>query len=238
MEHILQICKTVVVQVITPYSSGSGFYLNEAGIIITNFHVVRNCSEVIVFGTHFKKQLCRIKHLDPKNDIAFIEPPENVEFNAGKLQETPVTDSEKIVAIGHPLGLEYTSTRGIVSKSSRLFNGIEYIQVDAAINPGNSGDPLINYEDEIVGVNTFIYRDAENLGFALPSPKLKKLLEQYVTYGCYFSVKCTSCDKNITKEEAIDYYCPNSGVKMYKEDFESEPYRSVGASKIVEQGLS
>ena len=86
-------------------------------------------------------------------------------------------DGEVVVAIGHPFGLNYTATQGVISKVDRIRDGVKYIQIDAAINPGNSGGPLVNKEGEVIGINSFIIRGGDNLGFALPVSYLKEALD-------------------------------------------------------------
>jgi len=75
-------------------------------------------------------------------------------------------DGDAVVAIGHPFGLNYTATQGVISKVDRIREGLKYIQIDAAINPGNSGGPLVNMSGEIIGVNSFIIRG--EITWALP----------------------------------------------------------------------
>ena len=85
-----------------------------------------------------------------------------------------------MVAIGHPYGLNYTATQGVISKVDRIREGLKFIQIDAAINPGNSGGPLVNSNGEVIGVNSFIIRGGDNLGFALPVNYLKEALKLYL----------------------------------------------------------
>src|SRR5574338_619774 len=88
-------------------------------------------------------------------------------------------DGDVVVAIGHPFGLNYTATQGVISKVDRIRDGVKYIQIDAAINPGNSGGPLVNKNGEIIGINSFIIRGGDNLGFALPVNYLREALLLY-----------------------------------------------------------
>jgi serine protease Do len=146
-----------------------------------------------------------------------------------------VKDGETVIAIGHPYGLNYTATEGIVSKAKRLQKGINYIQIDAAINPGNSGGPLVNSKGEIVGVNTFIIAGGDNLGFALPVNYVNEDLNEYKKFFGTYAQKCHSCSFMITAENIDGEYCPNCGSKIempaLKKDGE---YKPSGAALTVE----
>jgi serine protease Do len=106
-----------------------------------------------------KKRLSRVWYTDRKHDLAFLEAPKNIAFpdiHLGRYET--MKDGDEVVAIGHPYGLNYTATQGVISKVDRIREGLKYIQIDAAINPGNSGGPLVNENGEIIGVNSFIIR--------------------------------------------------------------------------------
>lgn len=238
MKEIIAKYKEHIVQINTPYGSGTGFILNDSGIIVTNRHVINGSNKVVVKGDHFEKQLLDVIYTDALNDIAFLK----LNTAAGpagiKLAERGVAAGESIIAIGHPLGLEFTATQGIVSKEARNFNNIDYIQVDAAINPGNSGGPLINEEGDVIGVNTFIMRDGESLGFALPSSRLIDIINEYKGRHPERSAKCTSCEKIALKEEAVDGYCPNCGNKFSAEEFSFKEFVPGKIQTTIENILS
>ena len=157
MEEVIKKYKEVIVQIHTPQGSGSGFIVKDKNLIVTNRHVIQGNNEVVVRGESFKKTLANVVYSDALNDIAFLRVPDGYEESGHiAISNAAVNAGEQIIAIGHPLGLRFTATQGIVSKSERKFNNVDYIQVDAAINPGNSGGPLINVAGEVVGVNTFI----------------------------------------------------------------------------------
>ena len=120
-----------------------------------------------------------------------------------------VKDGDDVLAIGHPYGLNYTATQGVVSRVDRVQQGLKYIQTDTAINPGNSGGPLVNDLGEVIGVNTFIIKGGDNLGFALPSSYLKEALEQYKPVRGEVVVRCPSCSTLVTAENIDEgKYCP------------------------------
>ena len=240
MKDVINDYKDIIVQIHTPGGSGSGFIVKDLGLIVTNRHVIFGSERVVVRGESFKKSMTDVLYTDPLNDIAFLRIPDSYDVREQvSISDLSVEAGEKIIAIGHPLGLRFTATQGIVSKAERKFNNVDYIQVDAAINPGNSGGPLINEEGQVVGVNTFIYRDGESLGFALPSVKLNELLRDYNgTASNSRASKCPSCTNIVTKDTLQDGYCPSCGSKFDTAEFDSKPYQPEGVSARIESILS
>ena len=234
MDNIIKEYREVIIQIITPFGSGSGFYLQSHNLIVTNSHVVKGCLDVVIKGTHFPKTISKVLFSDAKYDIAFVEPPVGITLPVKELSSNDVFAGEQILAIGHPLGLTYTATQGIVSKEERIFDGIKYIQIDAAINPGNSGGPLINKDGKIVGINTFIFRDGENLGFAVPVRYISQTLFDYEKVKGQFAIRCTSCTNVVTETSLEDGYCSSCGNKIDIKLFHPEPYRPSGISKMIE----
>lgn len=236
VNEIIKSFHPIVIQIANPYGIGTGFYLRNYDLIITNEHVVRGTKEVTISGKNFQKVLSPVLFSDSKYDLAFIQPPENVLFpekNLGKPES--VKDGDAVIAIGHPYGLNYTATEGIVSKAKRLYNNLNYIQIDAAINPGNSGGPLVNMRGEIIGVNTFIIAGGTNLGFALPVNYLVESLEDYIPFKGKSALRCPSCSNVILEENLQDKYCPECGAEI--EDFEQkkEGYQPKGAAATIEK---
>ncbi|MCG8575081.1 MAG: trypsin-like peptidase domain-containing protein [Flavobacteriales bacterium] len=240
MKDIISSYKDIIVQIHTPGGSGSGFIVKNLNLIVTNRHVIQGSEKVVVRGENFKKSMTDVIYTDSLNDIAFLRIPDSFNVTAQvAISENLVEAGEKIIAIGHPLGLRFTATQGIVSKAERKFNNVDYIQVDAAINPGNSGGPLINEGGEVVGVNTFIYRDGESLGFALPSSRLSSILREYEEKGRgERASKCPSCTNIITEATLQDGYCPSCGAKFDASEFNSRPYVPEGTSARIENILT
>jgi serine protease Do len=238
MNHILEKYKDSVVQVITPLSFGSGFILKDWDLIITNFHVIKGNKEVVVSGKSFAKCSSKVLYIDMLHDIAFLEKPKNLEAEYPLLSEGPVNEGERVLTIGHPMRLKYTATSGIVSKVDRDYNGVSYFQVDAPLNPGNSGGPLINQKAEVVGLNTLVIKDAENIGFSIPYFHIRENLDLYdVQYGKN-AVRCFSCRKVQLLEELNNGYCGNCGHKFTDEEFNPTEFKPEGIVKKVEAVIS
>jgi len=173
-------------------SIGSGFIVDADGLILTNSHVVFRRGAITVTLDDGSTAPAKLLGADPLLDIAVIRIPVPA---GGRLPVSKLADSdalqvgEEVVAIGNPLGLDQTLTRGIVSGLNRtlpdtpMSRMLPFIQTDAAINPGNSGGPLLNRCGEVVGINTAVLPEAQNLGFAVPINIAKGILPQLVEKG-------------------------------------------------------
>lgn len=164
-------------------SVGSGFVVHEAGYIVTNAHVVAQASDVRVLFADKSSEPADVVAVDAQHDLAVLKVEARRPLPYLKLGNSDdLMIGETVIAIGNPLGLEHTVTAGIVSALNRelRFNeDVQYtglIQTDTAINPGNSGGPLLNVLGELIGINTAIRGDAQNVGFSIPVNELWKLL--------------------------------------------------------------
>ena len=236
MRDTIERYRDIVIQIATPYNTGTGFYLDESNLIVTNEHVVRGNRNVVVEGNSLSKQLVRVLYTDPKYDLAFLEinspgPLPNVE-----LSEDPApVEGDQIVAIGHPFGLKYTATQGIISNTNHIQDDINYIQHDAALNPGNSGGPLVNKAGAVIGVNTFIMRDGNSIGFSLPVRYLASSIQEFLEGDRQVGTRCESCSNIVfSTEESEQKYCPHCGAKVELPSCVEE-YEPVGISKTIEE---
>lgn len=196
---VVHITSTVLSQdfffrVVPDRGTGSGFVIDEKGLILTNNHVVENADSLEVTLADKSKVPAKLVGRDPYNDLAVIR------VNVPKEKLTPLRlgDSSQLqvgqmaIAIGNPFGLDRTVTRGVVSAVGRSLKSDtgrqirNVIQTDAAINPGNSGGPLLNSRGEVIGINTAIFTPSGGsvgIGFAVPVNTVKKLLPQLVARG-------------------------------------------------------
>jgi len=225
-----------IIQIMTPYGSGTGFILND--IIITNSHVVGGLKEVVISAKKIKRSIAKVIYDDQYYDLAFIKYNFEIPSTQFKLSQKKVEDGDTAVAIGHPYGLNYTATEGIVSRANRLQGDLEYIQIDAAINPGNSGGPLLNINGDIIGINTFIIQNANNLGFALPYFYIQEAINDFKNLDKENIIKCLSCKNLIPEEKIKNDYCPICGVKLEVARLRRKGYNPTGATKLLEDILS
>jgi serine protease Do len=177
-----------VVKVSSPAGMGSGFFINEQGCLITNYHVIEKETKIEV--TVFKKvkdgfdkktfKSIKIEAINPFIDLALlrVEQPGDFQFSyvyLGDIDKIKV--GEQVFAIGNPLGLERTVTNGVISTTNRAFEGLVYVQTNADINPGNSGGPLFNLAGEVIGVTNRGYIFFGGLGFAIPVDYVKHFVD-------------------------------------------------------------
>jgi serine protease Do len=224
-----------IIQIMTPYGSGTGFIVDD--LIVTNSHVVAGLKEVVISAKKIKRSIAQVVYDDAYFDLAFISYDFERPKNPLILSTKRVQNGDTVVAIGHPYGLHYSATEGIVSKASRIYGELEYVQIDAAINPGNSGGPLLNTDGEVIGVNTFIIQNSNNLGFALPYFYVDEALKEYKNINAQNIIKCPFC-KNLIKEENIkNDYCPECGSKLEIAKLRRNGYNPIGSTKLLEEIL-
>ncbi|GAG41817.1 unnamed protein product, partial [marine sediment metagenome] len=188
IEKCVERVSEAVVKVSSPTGMGSGFFLNEDGYLITNYHVIEKETkiEVTVFqkakdGFEKKKlKKVKIEAVNPFVDLALLKVED---LGDTEIKYVPLGDidsikvGEQVFAIGNPLGLERTVTDGVISTINRAFQGLVYIQTNADINPGNSGGPLFNLAGEVIGVTNMGYIFFGGLGFAIPIDYVKHFID-------------------------------------------------------------
>lgn len=184
--RVAQQATPAVVSVSVGRGSGSGVIVRSDGIILTNNHVVGNARTVQIGLADGRRVEGTVLGRDPSIDVAVVRVP------LQDLPAAPIGDSDLLqpgqlaIAIGNPLGLDRSVTRGVISAVNRSPQGFgleELIQTDAAINPGNSGGPLLDSSGRVVGLNTAIRRDAVGLGFAVPINLANDVAQQVLTTG-------------------------------------------------------
>ncbi|HYE91141.1 MAG TPA: trypsin-like peptidase domain-containing protein [Terriglobales bacterium] len=166
---------------------GSGFFIDREGYAITNAHVVDGAASLSVTLDNGEKFPARTIGLDPVLDLALLRVEgKNGVPTARFGDSSTLRVGEEVVAIGNPIGLDQTMTRGIVSGLNRLLPGVSdqpMIQTDAPINPGNSGGPLVDRCGSVMGINTFISEEAQSIGFAVPINAVKAVLRDLREFG-------------------------------------------------------
>ena len=161
---------------------GSGVIIDKDGQILTNAHVVDGAASLSVTLDNGTKATARVMGLDPVLDLALLRVEGSGPLPAARLGDSSgIKVGDEVVAIGNPIGLDQTMTRGIVSGLNRTLPGISdepMIQTDAPINPGNSGGPLVDRCGQVIGLNTLISEDAQSIGFAVPINAAKSVLRE------------------------------------------------------------
>jgi len=214
-KKIIQQFSDSVVQIATPFSAGTGFYLKYYDVIVSNEHVVRDCSRATVRIANQSPQILEVFYIDPKCDLALLRMDESLQVKSSiqLADDYEARQGDAVIAAGHPFGLKFTATQGIISNTQYQQGDIRYIQHDAALNPGNSGGPLINLKGELIGINTFIHRSGQSMGFALPVSYLIEVLQHLTVLGTIQSARCISCSFIVTEANIEEGYCPKCGSK-------------------------
>ncbi len=173
----------------TRASLGSGIIVDPAGLVVTNAHVVEGAHRIFV-GLEDEETLpAELVGTDATADLAVLRIHADRRLNAIDLTRgAPPMIGETVIAIGNPFGLSHTVTVGVVSALDRSIRTEDrvyhrFLQTDASINPGNSGGPLLNLDGELVGINTAIYARGEGIGFAIPRPRVERVVHALTTEG-------------------------------------------------------
>ena len=159
---------------------GSGVIIDRDGQVLTNAHVVDGAASLLITLDSGARTPARLVGMDTVTDLALLRIDTSSPLPVARLGDSAALRvGDEVVAIGNPMGLEQTMTRGIVSGLNRMLPGLSeqpMIQTDAPINPGNSGGPLVDRCGAVVGINTFISEEANSIGFALPINAGKSIL--------------------------------------------------------------
>jgi S1-C subfamily serine protease len=175
-----------------PAGSGSGFIFSSDGLIFTNNHVVSGAEKIMVSLLNENEIEATLIGKDPDTDLAILKV-YSEGYSVSKLGDAESLQiGQLLIAIGNPLGYQHTVTTGVVSALGRTLrsqNGMlvdNVIQSDAALNPGNSGGPMINTDGEVVGVNTAIIQGAQGLSFSVDINTAKEIASQLIKNGKVF----------------------------------------------------
>ncbi len=202
----------------TSQVQGSGFVyeFNGQKIIVTNYHVVGDATDIFVTFQNGNAYQATVLGTDVYSDLAVLltDAPDS-ELNSLEIASSSTLEvGDSVVAVGSPFGLAGSMSIGIVSQLGRTiqestssYSIANIIQTNAAINPGNSGGPLLNYLGQVVGITTAIVSDSEGLGFAVPSDTILREIESLVNTGTYTQhswLGANGSDMNYTIAEAMD----------------------------------
>ncbi len=177
-----------------PQGTGTGFVWDDAGHVVTNFHVIKDANAARVTMADRETYPAQLVGVAPQHDLAVLR----INAPKAKLRPIPVGTSsdlqvgQKVFAIGNPFGLDETLTTGVVSALGRTIRSMtdrpiqDVIQTDAAINPGNSGGPLLDSAGRLIGVNAAIYNpsgSSSGIGFAIPVDMVNRIVPQLIANG-------------------------------------------------------
>jgi len=193
---------------------GSGFIIDEKGIVVTNNHVIQDAEDIVIRVNGDKEFKAKVIGADPLSDIAVLQLETKEKFIPVKFGNSDnARIGDWVIAIGNPFGLGGTVTSGIISARNRsigLSRYEDYIQTDASINSGNSGGPLFDMNGDVIGINTAILGRSGSIGigFSIPSNSAKIVIDQLVEFGetkrGWLGVRIQDVTKEIAEVEKLD----------------------------------
>ena len=193
---------------------GSGFIIDEKGIVVTNNHVIQDAEDIIIRVNGDKEFKAKVIGADPLSDIAILQLETKEKFIPVKFGNSDKARiGDWVIAIGNPFGLGGTVTSGIISARNRsigLSRYEDYIQTDASINSGNSGGPLFDMNGDVIGINTAILGRSGSIGigFSIPSNSAKLVIDQLIEFGetkrGWLGVRIQDVTKEIADVEKLD----------------------------------
>ena len=193
---------------------GSGFIIDEKGIVVTNNHVIQDAEDIIIRVNGDKEFKAKVIGSDPLSDIAILKLETDEKFLPVKFGNSDKARiGDWVIAIGNPFGLGGTVTSGIISARNRsigLSRYEDYIQTDASINSGNSGGPLFDMNGDVIGINTAILGRSGSIGigFSIPSNNAKIIIDQLLEFGetkrGWLGVRIQDVSKEIAEVENLE----------------------------------
>lgn len=228
-----------IFKIITSSGTGTGFKVQNYDFVITNYHVIQGSKKVTVEDNHKNKHLANVIMVNPEVDLAFLHV-DGLKDTVSQItldNALEVENISKIYINGYPFGMPFTVTEGIISSTNQPMGSRHYIQTDAAVNPGNSGGPMLNSDLKLVAVTTSKFTDADNVGFGIKSEDVIKEINDFNFTDTQYRVKCNSCDTFIEKETEFCDSCGNDIDQSVFEEFEKSYVANFIEGAIEETGV-
>ncbi len=215
-------------------AQGAGFFISADGYVVTNNHVVKDSSKIEIVTSTGEVLDVELIGRDPKTDLALLKVPGNRKFDYVELTSAPARVGDWVMAVGNPFGLNGSVTTGIVSARGRDIGSGPYddfIQIDAAINRGNSGGPAFNLKGEVIGVNTAIFSPSGGsvgIGFAIPASMVKSVVADLKDNGSVTRGWLGVQIQPITKDIADGLGMKKAGGALIADVFDGSPAKAAG----------
>lgn len=228
ISSIIEFIKASMVVIKLPNQGrGSGFFVNDKGLFITNKHTVELDTFITIKLYNNQEVESIVVYADNDIDFAFCLASINQSTPVSLADSNSLKEGEPVFAVGHPYGYDFTVSKGIISCKKRIVKGINYIQTDVPINPGNSGGPLINMQGEAIGINTWVVGEADNMSFAIPINSIKEILNYINSIhtklpAMYYCPVCGYTSDEFIKTSKAEY-CKNCGTQKIEKKKEPEP---------------
>lgn len=230
---LIQRYRDSLLQIATPYSTGTGLYLRHLDLIVTNEQVVRDNREVVVISQLTGRQLARVCYMDSYYDLAFLQTTAPLETPVVSLEaSTQAQVGDKVIALGLASGAHYPAHAwGRLEALDQEDNGIHYLRHSAVLEPGNSGGPLLHANGDLLGINVF---DGSQIALALPTAQLRTVLNEYLDAGAAPAARCYACHRLVLQKQRSGRGCPYCGHYLSFPD-DAPEYEPAGVQYTVEQ---
>jgi V8-like Glu-specific endopeptidase/RNA polymerase subunit RPABC4/transcription elongation factor Spt4 len=236
----MQNTKNSIYKIITAGGTGTGFKVENHDFVITNYHVIKGNKTVAVENHNKDRFLAKVVMVNTEVDLAFLHV-QDLKNTPGTIQldaSIEVQNRQKVFINGFPFGMPFTVTEGIVSSPNQPMHGRNYIQTDAAVNPGNSGGPMLNEDGVLIGVTTSKFTEADNVGFGIKHNDLIKQINDFTYTDVKYYVKCNSCDQFTVEESEFCSNCGNNIDISVFEEFEKSHFAKFTEDALSELGIN
>jgi hypothetical protein len=232
--------KNNIYKIITASGTGTGFKVAGHDFLITNYHVVEGSKLVAVEDHHKNRFLAEVIMVNPEVDLAFLNVNDlkNSDSNITINPNITVENTQKVYINGFPFGMPFTVTEGIISSPNQPMRGRNFVQTDAAVNPGNSGGPMTNENGELIGVTTSKFTQADNVGFGIKHTDVLKEINDFTFTDNKYRVKCNSCDSYTDHKAEFCDNCGNSINKSVFEEFEKSRFANFTEEALTDLGAN
>ncbi len=205
----------IVLQIATPFSTGTGFYLADYDLVVTNEHVVRDNATVLVTCQGMDRCLLPVVYLDAYYDLAFLRPTEPFPLAAIPFATAPLLPGAMVQAMGQNYGQRLQVAMGEITATDYAYEGLHFIQHTARLTSGQSGGPLFNDAGELLGVNMYDINEGHHLALSLPAASLLSCLNDYQAAAGRTATRCFDCHTlNIEPLSGEQYHCRKCGASI------------------------
>ena len=226
--------ESLVFQVATPFSTGTGVYLAGRGLVVTNEHVVRDNATVVIGSEETDEQLATVVYLDEYYDLAFLRPARPPELPDLPLATATPPVGAPVVAVGQHFGHPRRVSHGTVLELDHEHHGISFLLHDAWQEAAHSGAPLFNEEQELVGINMYDIQEGKGKALSLPATTVADCLRHFLAGEGRPASRCFNC-RQVTFEVVLNPsgHCPSCGGELLLPNM-VEDYQPTGISATVE----
>lgn len=206
--------EAIVLQIATPFSTGTGFYLANYNLVVTNEHVVRDDARVLVAGQGVAPRLLPVVYLDAYYDLAFLQASEPLALPKATFATAPV-EGESVWALGQTYGQRLQKSEGYISAVDYPYEGLSFLQHNARLTSAQSGGPLFNAAGELLGINMYDIDEGHHLALSLPTANLLACLEEFLAGQGQTATRCFDCHTlNIAPTKGEQYHCRKCGASI------------------------